>query len=59
MKVSTKKIESSSKFIDFFAHDILDYSVMQENSNSFTPILSVVDIRDVISELQEIQEEKI
>ena len=59
MKVSTKKIENSSKFIDFFAHDILDYSVMQENSNSFTPILSVVDIRDVISELQEIQEEKI
>ena len=59
MQVSTKKIENSSKFIDFFAHDILDYSVMQENSNSFTPILSVVDIRDVISELQEIQEEKI
>jgi hypothetical protein len=59
MKESAKKIENSAKFIDYFAHDILDYSVMQENSSSFTPILSVVDIRDVISELQEIQEEKI
>ena len=58
MKVSANKIENSAKFIDFFAHDILDYSVMQENSNGFTPILSVVDIRDVVSELQEIQEEK-
>jgi hypothetical protein len=26
IKVSAKKIDNSSKFINFFAHDILDYS---------------------------------
>ena len=49
--VSSKKIENAAKFIDYFAHDILDYSIMMENSSVFTPILKMVDIRDAIAEI--------
>ena len=49
--VCSKKIDNAAKFIDYFAHDILDYSVMMENSNSFTPNLKLVDIREAISQI--------
>ena len=30
MSVCDKKIQSASKFIDYFVHDMLDYSILNE-----------------------------
>jgi len=31
-----KKMTSSTKFIDFFVHDILDYTILNKDEKSFT-----------------------
>ena len=54
IKVCAKKIDNSAKFINFFAHDILDYSQMNESASSFTQNLSVVNIKNAIAEIYEI-----
>ena len=38
-------MNSASKFIDCFVHDILDYSVLINNSKAFKPDNEVFDIR--------------
>jgi len=46
-QVSGKKITSASKFIDFFVHDILDYTLLNRNGN-FTQDNSVFDVREAV-----------
>ena len=36
-KSCNKKLVSASKFIDFFAHDILDYTILKKDSKKFKP----------------------
>ena len=43
-----KKIVAASKFIDFFVHDILDYTILNRESKKFMKHNSVFDIRDSI-----------
>jgi len=49
-----KKIKSSGQFIDFFVHDILDFTMLQKESKNFTLDLKVFNIRDAISQITEI-----
>ena len=50
---------SASKFIDYFVHDMLDYTILNKEEKNFTKTIEKFDIRDAISEIIEIQEDKI
>ena len=50
---------SATKFIDFFVHDILDYTVLNKQEKNFTKNLSILDIREVMEELSGIMLDKI
>jgi hypothetical protein len=54
LKVTTKKIVSASKFIDYFVHDMLDYTILNEQDNNFTKSTKIFDIRNAINEILEI-----
>ena len=49
---------SSAKFIDYFVHDILDYTVLTNDSHNFIKNYTVFDIRDAIQEIFQILEDK-
>lgn len=59
MDTSTKKLSQSVKFIDYFVHDILDFSILRKDDEKFTKDLSVFDIREAVKEIMEIQEDKV
>jgi len=40
-----KKLKSASKFVDFFVHDILDYTMLNKDDTNFTKDIKVFDIR--------------
>ena len=50
---------SSTKFIDFFVHDMLDYAVLNNNDKNFTKNISVSNIKSVVNEVIEIMYDKI
>ena len=50
---------SASKFIDYFVHDMLDYSILNKNDKNFTKTVEKFDIRKAIDEILEIQQDKI
>lgn len=58
MKGSVVKIESGAKFIDFFVHDILDFSVLNNSNKNFTKDEKVFDIREAVAEIVEMQKDK-
>ena len=47
---------ATSKFIDFFVHDILDYTMLVDKGQNFTKALSVFEIRAAIKEIIKILE---
>lgn len=49
---------NAAKFIDFFVHDILDYTILNKDHNKFKPQNQLFDIRDAIIQIIEIQEDK-
>jgi len=57
--VCTKKIVSSSKFIDYFVHDMLDYSMLNKEEKNFMKTVDTFDVREAVNEIIEIQEDKI
>ena len=58
LKTCGKKMTSAAKFIDFFVHDILDYTMLNKEEKSFTKALMVFDIREAVLEIITIQEDK-
>ena len=42
------KIFSATKFIDFFVHDILDYTILNKQQKNFTKNSVIFDIREEI-----------
>ena len=58
MQVCGRKIVSATQFIDFFVHDILDFSVLSKDDANFTPNNSVFDVREAIQHIINIQEDK-
>jgi signal transduction histidine kinase len=54
LKVTTKKIVSAAKFIDYFVHDMLDYTMLNKEEKNFVKSVSIFDIRNAIGEIVEI-----
>jgi len=50
---------SATKFIDFFVHDILDYTILNKQEKNFTKNSSILNIREAIKELSDIMLDKI
>ena len=48
---SCSKMFSASKFIDFFVHDILDYTLLNKDQKNFIKNPKVVNIMDAIDEI--------
>ena len=59
LKQVAKKMDSASKFIDFFVHDILDYSVLMNNSKAFRAENEVFDIREGIKQISRVHEDSL
>lgn len=51
-------MQQSVKIIDFFAHDVLDFSVLHKESQNFKKQTSIFDIRSAVAEILEIQMDK-
>lgn len=45
--------------IDFFVHDILDYTILNKQDKCFIKHIAIFDIRIAIKELEEIMKDKI
>ena len=58
IRQTNKKIKTGANFIDYFVHDILDYTILNNSSDKFTKILKVFDIRDSLEEILQMQEDK-
>jgi hypothetical protein len=52
-------MKSATKFIDFFVHDILDYSVLRKDDQNFIKNMAIFDIRNAIEEIIEIKKDKL
>ena len=57
--ISGKKTTSATKFIDFFVHDILDYTLLNQQQRNFLKNMANFDIREAIQEILDIQQDKI
>mmetsp|Transcript_15950 Transcript_15950/g.24690 ORF Transcript_15950/g.24690 Transcript_15950/m.24690 type:complete len:191 (+) Transcript_15950:2325-2897(+) len=55
----SSKIYSAVSFIDFFVHDILDYTILNKEEKSFTKNNSIFDVREAIIETIDLQLDKI
>ena len=51
-------MKSAANFIDFFVHDILDFTVLQETAHNFSKNDSVFDIREAIQQIIDTLEAK-
>ena len=49
--LAAKKIFSAAKFIDYFVHDILDYTILNEDQKNFMKNTKFCDARDAIEEI--------
>ena len=59
VKECTKKMSSSTKFIDFFVHDMLDYTILKNSSKIFMKNIVVSNINDVVNEVTDILIDKL
>lgn len=58
LQCCSQKIASACKFVDFFVHDMLDYSVLQNNEHNFVRDCKNFDIREGINEIIQIKEDQ-
>ena len=49
---------SSANIIDFFVHDILDYTILTNDDKNFIKDLTIFDIRDAVNQILVIVEDK-
>ena len=54
-----KKMKAATNFIDFFVHDILDFTVLEERAENFTKNLTVFDVREAIDQILVMMEDKV
>ena len=41
----------AAKFIDFYVHDILDYTLLNKNENGFVKQMEIFDMQKCVSEI--------
>ena len=51
-------MNSAAKLIDFFVHDILDYTILKTTLEHFKKNCEVFDIRDALQEIHQILHDK-
>lgn len=44
-------MHSAVKFIDYFVHDILDYTILNQEEKNFTKNLAVFEVKEAINEV--------
>lgn len=49
---------SATKFIDFFVHDILDYTLLKKEVKNFTKNLQIFSMKQSLNEIIEILNDK-
>ena len=54
-----RKISQSTKFIDYFVHDMLDYSILNNKVKNFIKEISQFDTIMALEEVVEILEDKV
>ena len=59
MKQCCHKMTSSANLIDYFVHDILDYTILTSNNKKFTKDVSIFDIRESVEQILVMFEDKI
>ena len=59
LKICGKKMTSSCNFIDFYVHDILDYTMLNKDDQSFQKDMKLFNIKVAIDKIHEIQEDKV
>ena len=52
-------MDSATKFIDFFVHDILDYTILNKDGTNFTKNISLFNVREAVSEIIQILDDKV
>ncbi len=50
---------SATKFVDFFVHDILDYTILNKDCKNFTKNITLFNVRHAVDEIIESLEDKI
>ena len=56
---SGNKMATATKFIDFFIHDILDYTIINEGTKNFTKNISIFNVKDAVDEIMDIMADKV
>lgn len=51
-------MQSASKFIDFFVHDVLDYTILNKDSKNFIKNCDNFELSSAINEINNILEDK-
>jgi hypothetical protein len=49
IKMCGSKMKTACLFIDFFIHDVLDYTVLNNNRNNFVKTLETFEVYEVIN----------
>jgi hypothetical protein len=58
LKTCGNKMISAVKFIDFFVHDILDYTLLNKKDKNFAKDLNLFNIQVAVEEIVNILEDK-
>lgn len=59
METNSRKMNSSSKFIDYFVHDMLDYTVLSNDKKNFIKKNAEFSLNGSIQEIIQIMNDKI
>ena len=51
LKQSSMKMKNATKFIDFFVHDILDYTILNKDEKNFTKNITLFNMRSAVEEI--------
>ena len=58
IKKSSRYITNSAQLIDFFVHDILDYSIISNKNENFTKKVEIFDIQESVDQIICIMKDK-
>ena len=59
LEKNSDKMKASAKLIDYFVHDILDYTVLTNDSKNFIKEITNFDLQECIIQIYEILEDKV
>ena len=54
-----KKMSSATNFIDFFVHDILDYTILNKDEKNFKKNITIFNIKSAVYEILDTLHDKV